>query len=119
MVMPRIFLIPRKMAVPADDKALKLKTNFEEEERQREKQYQAMADKLAKEPIEFRVKTGPKGEVFGSVKADDIKKSLEVKGYELSEVVLKQPLKALGDYQVGIKLGRSISGRVLVKILPQ
>ena len=74
------------------------------------------ADKLKKDTLEFAVKTGEKGEVFGSVKKDQINSKLKEKGYQC-EALLSEPLKAIGEHKVAVSFPRGIRGeaRVIMK----
>lgn len=114
----RNFLIPKKMAMPANEKALALKAQQEEKEKRTEDGFKQQAERLQDEILEFRMKTD-EGGVFGSVTAKQIEKALQERGYETSEVILKQPLKSLGDHETEVKFGRGIGGRVRVRILPR
>ncbi len=115
----RNFLLAQKLAVPADAKALQLKAESEKKEQLLLVQYQKAAEDLKKEILEFKVRSGSKGEVFGSVTATDIKKALEQKGFSNLEVKLDQSLRFLGEREVEIVFGKGIAGTVKVKLLPQ
>lgn len=115
----RNFLIVRKLAVPADASALKLKAELEKQEQELVVKYSAAASKLKNEILEFPVRSGSKGEVFGSVTAADIKKALEAKGFSDFEVELEQSLRFLGEREVEIAFGKGIRGKVKVKLQSQ
>lgn len=115
----RNFLIARKLAVPADASALKLKAEMEKQEQELVARYSAAASKLKNEILEFPVRSGSKGEVFGSVTAADIKKALEAKGFSDFTVELDQSLRFLGEREVEIAFGKGIRGKVKVKLLSQ
>ncbi len=112
----RNFLIARKLAAPADGAAMKLKAATEAQEQARLSSYRESAKRLADEVLEFRVRAGEKGEVFGSIKAGEIKKALLERGYEAGEVLLDQPLRVLGEHEVSVKFGRGVTGKVRVRI---
>lgn len=115
----RNFLIARKLAVLADAQALKLKENFEKGEQARMVAARAGAERLKSEILEFKVRSGVKGEVFGSVTAADIKKALEDKGFSDFSVDLEQSLRFLGDREVDILFGKETAGKVKVRLFPQ
>lgn len=115
----RNFLLAQKLAVPADARALQLKAEVAKKEQLLLVQYQKAAEDLKKEILEFKVRSGSKGEVFGSVTAADIKKALEVKGFSDLEVKLDQSLRFLGEREVEIAFGKGITGTVKVKLLPR
>lgn len=105
----RNFLFLGKKAIPADQKALALKAEFDKKEME-EETYKNRVDALKNEVFEFFVKTGKKGEVFGSIGAAEIEKALAKKGYENAEIDLNQPLRALGEHLLAVKFGRGIKG---------
>ena len=112
----RNFLLAKKLAVAADAGALKLKTEAEAKEKSLIGGYQEMAKKLAGEVLEFKIKAGAKGEVFGSVKSDQVKQKLESMGYRDAEPILEHPLKATGEQELAIKFPRGITGKTKIKI---
>lgn len=115
----RNFLIARKLAVPADASALKIKAEAEKKEQELIAKYSAAAGRLKNEVLEFSVRSGSKGEVFGSVTAADIKKALTAKGFSDFEVELKQSLRFLGERDVDVVFGKGIQGKVKVKLSSQ
>lgn len=115
----RNFLIPKKLAMPADKQAMSLKASVEAKERELVDQYQKLAAKLKRDILEFKVRTGEKGEVFGSVDSEKIKKTLKEKGYGEVEVNLEKPLRALGEHELQINFGRGVTATVTVKLLSQ
>jgi len=117
----RNFLIPRKLAVMADQSALKIKTETEKQAKNLISQYENLSDKLAKEILEFSIKAGEKNQTFGSVDKEQINKVLLEKNLIKadSEVLLDKPLKSLGEHWVEIKLGRGIRGKIKVILKPQ
>jgi len=113
----RNFLIAKKLAVPADESALAMK-RFQISEEEKEKQkYLELANKLKGEALEFKVRSGEKGEVFGSVNAAQIKKTLEEKGYGEVRVDLKNPLKSLGDHKISVSFGKGITVWLRARLL--
>lgn len=113
----RNFLIARKLAVPADEKAARVKSQSEAREEELAAKWRNQIEKLKNDPVEFRVKTGEKGEVFGSVKKDQIAKILKEKGYDC-EVLLDQPIKAVGEHKVAVSFPRGMRGEATIKINP-
>lgn len=113
----RNFLFARKLAVPADEGAMKIKAKAEAGESALISRYKEMAAKLNRETLEFKVRAGEKGGVFGSVTSQQIKKALLEKGYEVAEVVLEKPLRALGEHKVAISFGRGITGEAKVLVI--
>lgn len=106
----RNFLLPNKMAVPADDKAMALKQSVDSKEQADLKTFQELAKKLENKQIEFKVKTGERGEVFGVVSEEQIKKALAERGYGEAKINLTQSLKNLGENRVEVNFGKGIRG---------
>ncbi len=117
----RNFLLPKKLAEAATGAALKrmaeLKSKMDAEHEKLVTKLKAEAEKIKNEKLFFKVKTGEKGEVFGSVTARDIERELAERGVPRAEAELKKPLKALGEHAVEINFGEGIKTdiRVLLK----
>ena len=115
----RNFLIAKKLAVPADEKALAFKKYSEESEKKIEASYKDLANRLSKEMLEFKVKTGAKGEVFGSVNADQIKAAIKEIGYGEVEIELEKPLRNLGENIIEVSFGKGVKSAVKIKLVAQ
>lgn len=116
----RNFLFPGKLAVLADDRALKMKLEAEKQEKTLVASYRSLAEKLGKQNLEFFMKTGDKNEVFGSVKKEDIRNSLLKLGLinKDAKILLPMPLKDLGEHKVEINFGKGISGVIKIILKP-
>ncbi len=115
----RNFLFPKgfaKIATNKEVKELETQKAVQQKEKQEAKnQLELLAKKLAEQEFRFTIKTGEKGEVFGSISKEDIKKAVSTsislpvgdlpKGYNDIEVNLEKPIKKLGEHQVEINLG--------------
>ena len=75
----------------------------EKEEQEAEIELEKIARNLENQKFEFTVKTGEKGEVFGSVGKDDIKTRIGIKDIKVN---LKGRFKTLGEHRVEIDLGK-------------
>ena len=117
----RNFLLPRKMAIPATTDAintmnLKEKARKAEEARQRA-EAEATAEKLKECMVKLTAKAGNGGRLFGAVTTKEISEGLKAQyGVDIpkQKLVLDDPIKAFGSYQVKAKLGFEISGTVYV-----
>lgn len=112
----RNFLIPRKLALPADEKALAIKKDLETKEHAVLAKYRGLVEGLEKERAEFVLKTGPKGEIYGSVKEEEIELLLRGRGYSEARVILEKPLKSLGEHRIKVSFPGGIEGSVAVGI---
>ena len=105
--------------MPADEKAVAFKKDSEESEKNTLANYKDLAERISKEVLEFKVKTGNKGEVFGSISAEQIQKSLKERGYKQVAVRLEKSLRTLGENLVEVGFAKGIRGAVKVKLLSQ
>ena len=120
----RNFLLPRKLAVPAtaenlntmkqQEKALKAQQAAEKAEAQ------AIAQKLEGLMVKIPAKAGEGGRLFGAVTAKEISEALSAQhGLDIAKtkLVLEEPIKACGGYQVKAKLGYEVVGTINVMVV--
>jgi large subunit ribosomal protein L9 len=121
----RNYLLPRKLALAVNDankrqiqRERKLADVREAEEKQ---QADALAARLAAIDIEIARRVGENDTLYGSVTSADIAHALEAKGFQVDKrkIVLADPLKALGETQVPIKIHRDVTAQVRVKVVPE
>lgn len=114
----RNFLLPKKIAEVATGAALKrateLKLKMEAEYGRLVATLKEEAEKIEGEKLVFKVKTGEKDEVFGSVTARDIEHELAERGIPGAKAELKKPLKELGEHLIDINFGENIKAKVKV-----
>ena len=119
----RNFLLPRKLAIPATTDAintmnLKEKARKAEEARQKA-EAEAIAEKLKECQVKLTAKAGNGGKLFGAVTTKELSEGLKAQyGVDIpkQKLVLDDPIKAFGSYQVKAKLGFEISGTVYVSV---
>lgn len=119
----RNFLLPRKLAIPATADAINtmnLKEKAKKAEEARLKaEAQDVAEKLKECTVKFTAKAGNGGKLFGAVTTKEISEGL-AKQYGLNipkqKLVLDEPIKAFGGYQVKAKLGFEITATVKVSV---
>ena len=82
---------------------------------------EAQAAQMSSISLSFERKAGESGVLFGSVTSMDIADGLKAKGYEIDRrrIVLKEPLKELGEFNVPVKLHREVVLQVPVKVTPE
>lgn len=106
----RNYLIPRNFAVPATGNNLK---TFEHEKRvlesrraKRKKEAEAMKAKLERISCSISKKVGDQDKLFGSVTTQDIEKAFNAEGFTIDkkDILLAEPIKALGVYTVPIRV---------------
>jgi len=121
----RNFLVPRGFAVRATKANL---ARIEEErehlvaaaEREIEKAT-TLATDIEGQSLNFPVKAGEDGKLFGSVSSSDIADALEAKGIEIDRrtVQLAEPIKQLGTYKVPIRLSAEVQPEVTVWVVAE
>jgi large subunit ribosomal protein L9 len=119
----RNYLFPRGMAMPSTPAN---KKKIEERSRQDEirvgrqvTELAKVAENLKKVSLTASVKVGEDDKVFGSVTSQTITDLLAEKGFTFDrrEINLDEPLKALGSYDVELKLGHGITSSVQVWVV--
>ena len=119
----RNFLLPRKLAVPATADAINT-MNLKEKARKAEEarlkaEAQEIAGKLQNCSVKLSAKAGNGGKLFGAVTNKEISEGLKAQyGVDIpkQKIVLDEPIKAYGSYQVKAKLGFEVSGTVYVTV---
>ena len=117
----RNYLIPRKMAREATAEALNAIEKSKSADKHREDVRRAEAETKARmlkgKVVQLTVRGGENGKLYGTVTNDQIAEALkEQHGVEIDskKLVLDEPIKSFGSYQVKAKLGFEISGTVYV-----
>jgi large subunit ribosomal protein L9 len=119
----RNYLFPKRMARPATPANLRKvaeESRREETRIVRERTRLAkVADILGKVSVTTAIKVGEDDKVFGSVTSQTITDLLAKQGYEFDrrDINLEEPLKALGQYDVEVKLGHGVSGTIKVWVV--
>lgn len=120
----RNFLLPRKLAVPATAEninTMKLQEKARQAQMAAEKaEAQALAEKLQGIQVKLAAKAGEGGRLFGAVTSKEIAEALSAQfGLNISKtkLVLDEPIKACGGYQIKAKLGYEIVGTVNVLVV--
>ena len=122
----RNFLLPRKLAVLATADAintmnLKEKARKAEEARQKA-EAEATAEKLKECMVKLTAKAGNGGRLFGAVTTKEISEGLKAQfsiDIPKQKLVLDEPIKAFGSYQVKAKLGFEVVGTVYVSVFEE
>lgn len=119
----RNYLIPKGLALMATRANIKLI----ERERQRLVKLaqaelaaaQSLAEKLTALTLTFPRKAGEHGTLYGSVTSMDIAEALAAQGLEVERrrIVLKEPIKALGEYETPVKLHRDVTATLKVVVV--
>jgi large subunit ribosomal protein L9 len=121
----RNYLLPKGLAYPATE-ANKKKIAYEGERvaKQRAGEKSAAeteATKLTDVQLTFSVKVGEEDKLYGSITASDIQRKLEELGIHVDKrkVDLPEPIRELGDFQVGIKIHPDVRPQVRVTVVKE
>jgi len=119
----RNFLFPKKLATEATIGNIQDVTHkkvLEENRKGREKEVAVeLAGKFNTLLIEIKTKTGEGGRLFGSVTSKEIADALKKQhGFEVDKrkLELKEPIKALGNYEVPIKIHPDVIATLKVHV---
>ena len=117
----RNFLMPKGLAVPATADAVNTMRLQEKAKAKADAEAKAAATEIAEKLKGLQVKVvskgGEGGKLFGAVTGREISAALkEQHGVDIDskKLVLDEPIKSFGSYQVKAKLGFEISGTVYV-----
>ena len=119
----RNFLLPRKLAILATADAINT-MNLKEKARKAEEarlkaEAEAAAEKHKECQVKLTAKAGAGGRLFGAVTTKEISEGLQKQfGLDIpkQKLVLEEPIKAFGSYQVKAKLGFEVTGTVYVAV---
>ena len=77
-----------------------------------------LAEEIKGKSFTVKIKAGQNGKVFGSVTGANISDALSSAGYEIDKkkIVLSQPIKTLGTYDIDLKLMEGISSKIVVTV---
>lgn len=118
----RNFLLPRKLALEASAGNLKrlekMRAVFAKKEAVEQADAQKLAEMLAGVTLEFTRRAGENDQLFGSVTNADVSEALATQGYTVDKrkVVLPEPIKTVGEFEVPLKLHREVSVNVKVVV---
>ena len=121
----RNYLLPRKLAVAANESNKKIVEQERQAYLRREAKQVSEAQELGKMmgsvSVTIRQKAGENDQLFGSVTANDVAVALEKLGYTIDrkKVHLEEPIKSLGDFQVSVRLHRDVSVDVPVHVVKE
>ena len=119
----RNYLVPRKLAGPVTQATLKrlekLRKEREELARLQLAEAKAKAEKMKNAQVTIRAKTSDGVALYGSVRAVDIAEALAAQGIDIdrSQVVLDEDIKAVGQFNVPVRLHADVSVDVKVWVV--
>ena len=122
----RNFLLPRKIAVPATADAINTMNLKEKAKKAEEARQKVLAEETAEKLKECMVKltarAGGNGKLFGAVTTKEISEGLQKQfGIDIpkQKLVLEEPIKSFGSYQVKARLGYEVTATVYVSVFEE
>ncbi len=118
----RNYLLPKKKAVPADLGNLKQMEHHKREVAAKQLKVKKAAQELAKKFSSLSIiiarESGEGDKLFGSVTSKDIADALRAEGHFVDRhaLILPEPIKALGVFEVQIKLHSDVTATVKVSV---
>ncbi|WP_456325133.1 50S ribosomal protein L9 [Desulfonauticus submarinus] len=119
----RNYLIPKGLAMLATDQNLK---RFEREKKKLQEKMDAirfaaqeLADKLNALEVVLPVRVGEGDKLYGAVTAANIADKVAELGYEVDKrkILIKEPIRALGEYELEVKLHPDVRATLKVKVI--
>jgi large subunit ribosomal protein L9 len=118
----RNFLLPRKLAVPATPANLKnvehLKRRRAREEERALETAKATAERIEGLTLAVTARASEDGRLYGSVSPQDVVEFLERHkiSVEKRRVAMDEPIKAVGDYKVSVRLHGDVTAALTVTV---
>ena len=117
------YLIKNGLAVAATKTSTKILSNELDKRKQEEEEFvkkmQEMRDKIIRENITFKVKTGAMDKVFGNVSSKQIAEYLNKMGYKVDkkQIQIDAPLDTLGVHNVTVELHKKVRFNIRVNLV--
>jgi large subunit ribosomal protein L9 len=119
----RNYLLPRKLALPAtvgNRKHVERERRIvEAREADAKQQAEALAARMAAADLTIARRVGDTDQLYGSVTAADIVELLKERSFEVDrrKLIFPEPIKAIGDYEVPLKLHREVIVKLKVHVV--
>ncbi len=118
----RNYLLPRGLAIEASGRNMKelehQKRVIAEKRLRQQKSAAAVAERMKSVTLNFAVRAGEDGKLFGSITNQDVHRALEEKGFaiERRRILLEEPIKNLGSHEVVIHVGPDTRATITVEV---
>jgi large subunit ribosomal protein L9 len=119
----RNFLVPRKIAYRATASSLKAleeeKIQHDRKEVKLVKEAEALSAKLGSVSLTITMKVGEDEKLFGSVTSQMIADALAAQNFTVDkrDITLEEPIKALGIFEVPVKVHSKVTAKVKVWVV--
>jgi large subunit ribosomal protein L9 len=121
----RNFLFPKDLAESATKEAVKklefLKAVKEEDEKKLKLHLEQLARNISDKYVEFELKVGEDGSVFGSVTKEMILRAIRehFSKHDRVDIALEHPIKQIGEHEVPVDLKKGIEAKLKVIVRKQ
>jgi len=118
----RNYLLPRRLAVTANDSNRKIVEQERQSHLRKEAklagEMQELAKLLANVTITVARKAGENDQLFGSVTANDVADALTAQKFNVDrrKIQLDEPIRTLGEHKVPVRLHRDVTAEVTVNV---
>src|SRR2546421_12484821 len=119
----RNYLLPRNLAVEATTNNVRQiegeRAALAKREAKDRSSAELQAGALRSLSLKFERRVGEAGVLYGSVTSMDIAHALKEQGYEIDrrKIVLREPIKRFGSYEVPVRLHRDVTVDLTVSVL--
>ncbi len=119
----RNYLIPRGLATPASEGAVralaKQKQVVEQRAERKRHETEELVERLKGVVLEIRGRAGEGGRLFGSVTSQQVADALARKGFDISrkQVELHEPIRIEGFYQVPVRVASGVVIKVDLNVI--
>jgi large subunit ribosomal protein L9 len=121
----RNYLLPRKLALAVTESNKRQiereRKVVEAREAEEKGQAEALAQRLTQIELQIARRVGENQTLYGSVTSADVAHALQAKGFEIDKrkIQLPEPIKALGESTVSVRVHREVVAQVRVKVVPE
>jgi len=121
----RNFLLPRKLALAVTEankrQIERERASAEARESEDRQQAQGVASRMEQAEVVIARRAGEGDTLYGSVTSADIADSLAAQGFDVDKrkIQLAEPIRAIGESTVPVKLHREVIASVRVKVVAQ
>lgn len=115
----RNFLIPRKLAMPAgrgaEEESRRLREAAAKRENRAREEARILAQEIGNKTVVVRLRVGADDKAFGAITSEDIASALKAQHQveiDRRKIELPEPIKQLGEHQVGLRLHRDLEAHI-------
>jgi ribosomal protein L9 len=120
----RNYLLPRGFGAEASEGNMAMLNEKKSSERFKKanelQEARDLAKKLSGITVRFKVKTGDNGRLFGSITSKDIADQIKTQHkieVEKRKIVLDEPIKSAGVYNIEVKVYPDVSAKLKVEVI--